>query len=297
MTNPANAQITPPDTVVAPPKGGEVFRQLLAHRLFMAGAVILALLGLAALIGPWILDRDPSAFNIRARFAPPGAEHPFGTDNFGRDVLTRVLYGARTSFWIGLTVAGLTGLLGALVGLIAGYFRRLDSILMRLMDALLAFPAILLAIGIAAALGPQLTSVIVALTVTYLPLAARVVRASVLVIRDLEYVDAARLAGAGPTRMIFRHILPNCMAPLIVQMTFVFAFAILAEAILSFLGIGPPPPAPTWGNIIAEGRSFAVEAWWIMLFPGIAISIAVLGANLMGDGLRDVLDPRLKISA
>jgi peptide/nickel transport system permease protein len=166
---------------------------------------------------------------------------------------------------------------------------------MRVMDALMAFPAILLAIGLAAALGSGITNLIIALSVAYMPRTARLVRASALVVRELEFVDAARVAGAGPLRIMFRHLLPNCMGPLLVQLTFVFAYAILAEAALSFLGIGVPPPAPSWGNIVAEGRDYAVEAWWIMLFPGLAISLAALGMNLLGDGLRDVLDPRLKV--
>ena len=192
-------------------------------------------------------------------------------------------------------MAVLAAIGGALVGTVAAWFRRLDSLLMRMMDALLAFPAILLAIGINAALGPQVSSVIVALASAYVPRCARIVRASALVIRELDYVDAARVSGAGGWRIIFRHILPNCLAPLLVTLTFIFAYAILAEATLSFLGIGPPPPHPSWGNIVAEGRDYSVEAWWIMLFPGLAISLSALGMNLLGDGLRDVLDPRLKI--
>jgi peptide/nickel transport system permease protein len=184
---------------------------------------------------------------------------------------------------------------GAIVGVLAAQYRRLDPVLMRFMDALMAFPAILLAIGLAAALGPGLFNLIIALSVAYMPRTARLVRASALVVRELEFVDAARVAGAGSLRIMLRHLLPNCMGPLLVQLTFVFAYAILAEAALSFLGIGPPPPAPSWGNIVAEGRDHAVDAWWIMLFPGIAISLAALGMNLLGDGLRDVLDPRLKV--
>ena len=167
--------------------------------------------------------------------------------------------------------------------------------MMRLMDGLMAFPAIILAIGLAAAMGPNVGSLIVALSVAYIPRTARIVRASALVVRELEFVDAARVSGAGNWRIIWRHLLPNCMGPLLVQLTFVFAYAILAEAALSFLGIGPPPPAPSWGNIIAEGRDQAIDSWWIMFFPGLAISLATLGMNLLGDGLRDVLDPRLKV--
>ena len=270
-------------------------RKLARHRSFRIGFVLIALLTLAAIFAPLLTGLDPTAMRIRFRFRPPSLAFPFGTDNFGRDLLTRVLYGARLSLWIGLGVALLSGAVGAIAGILAAQFRKLDAVLMRVMDALMAFPAIILAIGLAAALGPQTTSLIIALSVAYMPRTARIVRASALVVRELEFVDAARVIGASALRIVFRHLLPNCMGPLLVQLTFVFAYAILAEAALSFLGIGPPPPAPSWGNIIAEGRDNAVQAWWIMLFPGIAISLATLGMNLLGDGLRDVLDPRLKL--
>jgi peptide/nickel transport system permease protein len=206
-----------------------------------------------------------------------------------------VLYGSRVSLEIGFYTVVLTALVGTVVGAVAGYFRRLDELLMRIMDALMAFPTILLAIAITAALGPSKFNVVVALAVVYIPRTARIVRGSVLVVREMDYVQAARTVGAGHARILARHILPNCMAPLIVQLTFVFAYAVIAEAVLSFLGMGPPPPAPTWGNIIAEGRDFIREAYWITLFPGLAIAITVLGLNLLGDGLRDVFDPRMKV--
>lgn len=289
------AALTEADQLLAPRRRFRLARKLLRHRSFMIGLVIVLSLVLAAIVGPWLTGLDPTQMRMRNRFKAPEPGLWFGADQFGRDVLTRVLHGARLSLFIGLSVALVSGIVGTLIGIAAGYFRRLDSLLMRCMDALLAFPAILLAIGISAALGPQTTSVIVALGVAYIPRTARITRASTLVIREMEYVEAARLSGAGHLRMIFRHILPNCMGPLVVQLTFVFAYAILAEAALSFLGIGPPPPTPSWGNIIAEGRDYSVEAWWIMLFPGLAISLAALGMNLLGDGLRDVLDPRLKV--
>jgi peptide/nickel transport system permease protein len=270
-------------------------RRLLRHGSFRIGAALILVLALAAVFAPLITHVDPTAMRIRFRFRPPSAEFPFGTDMFGRSVFARVLYGARLSLWIGLSVAVLSGLLGALIGVLSAQWRRLDGLFMRLMDALAAFPAIVLAIGLGAALGPASGSLIIALTMAYVPRTARVVRASALVIRELDYVEAARVSGAGSARIVLRHLLPNCASPLLVQMTFVFAYAILAEAALSFIGIGPPPPAPSWGNIVAEGRDYAVEAWWIMLFPGIAISLAALGMNLLGDGLRDVLDPRMKV--
>ena len=273
----------------------QTLRKLLRHKSFLIGATLVGLITLAALAAPLLTHVDPTAMRIRFRFRPPSEAFLAGTDMFGRDVMTRVLYGARLSLWIGLAVAFLSGFFGGIIGLVAAQFRRLDSVLMRVMDALMAFPAILLAIGIGATLGPHADSVIIALSIAYMPRTARVVRATALVVRELDYVQAARACGAGNFRIIVRHILPNCMGSLQVQLTFVFAYAILAEAALSFLGIGAPPPTPSWGNIIAEGRDYAVEAWWIMLFPGLAISLAALGMNLLGDGLRDVLDPRLQV--
>ena len=284
-----------PEELLAPHKRFVLLRRLARHRSFRIGFVIVLLLTLAAILAPVLSSYDPTSGRARFRFRPPQAMYLFGTDNFGRDVFTRCLYGARLSLIIGLGTAVLSGVIGAACGIVSAQFRRLDGVMMRLMDGLLAFPAIILAIGLAAAMGPNVGSLIIALSVAYIPRTARIVRASALVIRELEYVDAARVAGASSLRIIVKHLLPNCMGPLLVQLTFVFAYAILAEAALSFLGIGPPPPAPSWGNIIAEGRDQAIDAWWIMLFPGLAISLATLGMNLLGDGLRDVLDPRLKV--
>ena len=286
---------TPSTQILAERRRFRILRKLAAHRSFKIGLVLVTVLVLCAIIGPLLTGTDPTAMSIRYRFKPPSARFPFGSDQYGRDILTRVLYGGRLSLSIGFSVALLSGVFGAMIGVMAGYFRALDPYVMRLMDALMAFPAILLAIGIGAALGAQASSIVVALAVAYVPRTARIVRASVLVIREMEYLQAARVSGAGDAHIILKHVLPNCLGPLIVQLTFIFAYAILAEATLSFLGIGPPPPAPSWGNIIAEGRDYSVEAWWVMLFPGLAVSLAALGMNLLGDGLRDVLDPRLKI--
>ena len=189
-------------------------------------------------------------------------------------------------------MALLTGILGTVLGTLASYVRWLDGLLMRVLDGLMAFPGVLLAIALASALGPSEMTVIIALTVTYTPRTARVVRAAVLVAQGMQYVEAARAVGAGHGRIIFRYILANALSPLIVQLTFVFAVSIIAEAIMSFLGVGPPPPAPSLGNIIADGRTYIQEAWWVAVFPGIVIAVAVLGLNLMGDGLRDIIDPR-----
>jgi peptide/nickel transport system permease protein len=268
--------------------------RLTRHRSFQIGLAIVAILALAAIFAPLLTSVDPSSMKVRFRFKPPSSAFPFGTDNFGRDIFTRVLYGARVSLWIGFVVALLSGLFGATFGILAAQFRRLDPFVMRVMDALMSFPAILLALGVTAALGPRMESVMVALTVAYVPAGVRLVRASALVVRELDYVDAARIAGASNARIMLRHILPNSVSPLLVHVTFVFAYAILAEAALSFLGVGVPPPTASWGNIIAEGRDYATEAWWVMLFPGLSITLAALGLNLLGDGLRDVLDPRLK---
>ena len=272
-----------------------VGRRLARHRSFVVGAGLFALVVAVALGAPVLAPSAPDRMQFRLRFSPPGPGLPFGTDNFGRDLLSRVVYGARLSLEIGFGVMVMSGVAGTLIGATAGYFRQLDDGLMRVMDALMAFPAVLLAIGITAALGPSMGNAMVALSAVYTPRTARIVRASALVVREMEYVQAARATGARHGRVLLYHVLPNCLAPLVVQLTFTFAYAVLTEAILSFLGMGPQPPTPTWGNIIAEGRGYVREAPWIALFPGIAIAVTVLGLNLLGDGLRDALDPRMKV--
>jgi peptide/nickel transport system permease protein len=272
-----------------------VARRLRRHRSFLTGVVLVGLVVGLAVLAELIAPTAPDRMQFRDRFAPPSSRFWLGTDNFGRDILSRVVYGARLSLEIGCGVMMLSGIAGTLVGAVAGYYRRLDGPLMRVMDALMAFPAVLLAIGITAALGPSMVNAMIALTAVYTPRTARIVRASVLVIRELDYVQAARAAGARHGRILLRHVLPNCLAPLIVQLTFIFAYAVLTEAILSFLGMGPQPPTPTWGNVIAEGRNYIREASWIALFPGLAIAVTVLGLNLLGDGLRDALDPRIEV--
>lgn len=270
-------------------------RRLLRNRAFVTGAVLFGIVALLSILAPLIAPSDPNRMAIRFRFRPPSAEYPFGTDNLGRNMVSRVLYGGRLSLEIGFWVVVLNAIFGILLGAAAGYFRRLDGILMRAADALMAFPAVLLAIGIAAALGPSITTVVTALAVVYIPRTARVLRASVLVVRELDYVQAARACGAGHWRILSKHILPNCLTPLIVQLSFVFAYAVLSEAVLSFLGLGAAPTTPSWGILIADGRGYIREASWLTILPGTAIAITVLGLNLLGDGLRDVLDPRLKV--
>jgi peptide/nickel transport system permease protein len=268
--------------------------RLLAHPSFRLGLVLFGLIALAGLLAAWIAPFDPVRNNFRVRFRAPDETFLFGTDRFGRDILSRTLHGINVSLRIGLAVALVTGIVGGLVGAVAGFVARLDGPIMRFLDALMAFPAVLLAIALAAALGPSELNVIVALSVAYAPRTARVARAGVLVVREFPFVEGARAIGASPARVLLRHILPNAAAPLVVQQTYVFALAVLAEAVLSFLGVGPPPPTPTLGGIIAEGRDYIQEAPWISLVPGVVIAMTVLGLNLMGDGLRDATDPRLR---
>jgi peptide/nickel transport system permease protein len=272
-----------------------IVRRLFRHRLFVSGLVLCLVIAAVAILAPVIAPTDPNKLAMRFKFLPPSWEHPFGADNFGRSLFSRVVWGARLSVAMGTAVVLLNAVFGTLIGAAAGYFHRLDNALMRVNDALMAFPPILLAIAIAAVLGPSTADVIIALSIAYIPRTARIVRSSVLVVREMEYVQAAVAAGAGHWRILRRHILPNSMAPLIVQLSFLFAYAVLSEATLSFLGLGAVPPTPTWGNIMAEGRQYMREAAWIIAIPGAALAITAMGLNLLGDGLRDVLDPRLKI--
>jgi len=284
----------PTETRISSARWGTL-RRLLRHPSFRTGLVLAVVIVLAAIFVPAISGVDPNKLSMRTRFVPPGAAFLFGSDNFGRSQLARIAYGARLSLMIGTSVVLLNAVFGTLLGALAGYFRWLDNPLMRFNDALMAFPAILLAIGVTAVLGRSIPNVILALSIVYVPRTARIVRASVLVIRQMEFVQAAVAAGAGHWRILRRHILPNSMAPLIVQLSFLFAYAVLTEATLSFLGLGAEPPTPTWGNIMAEGRQYMREAPWIITIPGGALAMTVLALNLLGDGLRDVLDPRLKI--
>jgi peptide/nickel transport system permease protein len=270
-------------------------KRLFRHRLFMTGLVLFLIIAITAILAPWITDVDPNRLSMRNKFKPPGEGWVFGTDSFGRSLWSRVVWGAQLSMLIGASVVALNAVFGILIGAAAGYFRRIDNLLMRINDALMAFPAILLAIAVTSVLGPSTFNVILALGIVYIPRTARIVRSSVIVLREMEFVQAAVAAGAGHWRILTRHILPNAMAPVIVQLSFLFAFAVLSEATLSFLGVGAVPPTPTWGNIMSEGRDFLREAPWIITIPGIALMITVMGLNFLGDGLRDVLDPRLRI--
>lgn len=292
MADPDPTSAQPPEPK---PAGTTLWRRLLGHRLFITGAILFGLVLAMALFADILATAAPEKMNVRARFRTPQWAFLLGTDNYGRDIWSRLLYGSRLSLSIGFAVVLVTGAAGTCIGLLAGYFKRLDGPLMRLMDALMAFPAILLAIAIASALGPSAVNAVFALAAVYTPRTARIVRGSVLVVREMDYVQAAVASGARHGWIIWRHILPNSLAPLTVQLTFIFAYAVLAESILSFLGVGPPPPTPSWGSMIAEGQAYLREAPLMALFPGIAIAVTAMGLNLLGDGLRDVLDPRLKV--
>ncbi|WP_022873231.1 ABC transporter permease [Nesterenkonia alba] len=265
-------------------------RRFAAHKLAFTGGSILVIVTLVAIFGPML---TPSPFDVAGanRLQPPSLEHPFGTDNYGRDVLARVAEGARVSLFVGAFTAVCTAVLGCAVGLYAAYNRVADMILMRISDGLMAFPAILLAIAIMAALGQQTSNVIIALTIVFTPYVARIVRSSALVVREQTFVEALKAQGASRTRIIWINIAPNVVSPLIVQATFVFADSIITEAALSFLGAGVPPPAPSWGNMLLDGKNLIYTAWWMTVFPGVFIMSTILAINLLGDGLRDLLDP------
>ena len=259
----------------------------------LIGLLVIVAMIVLALLAPLISPYDPAQLAVRDRLQGPSWQHLFGTDDLGRDVLTRVLSSGRTSITVGFAVVIFSSIIGVFLGLMAGFFRRLDTPVSRLIDAMMAFPDILLAIALVAALGASATNVVIALGVVYAPRLARVVRASTLVIRELPYVEAARALGVPTHVTLVRHVLRNVTSPLLVQATFIFANAILAEAGLSFLGVGISPDIPTWGTMISVGRQYLDQAPWIMWFPGGAIIITVLSLQLVGDGLRDFLDPRL----
>jgi peptide/nickel transport system permease protein len=280
---------------VAPAARVRWTQRLRRNRNVVLGTAIFLLLLGTALLAPWISTHVPTRLNPANRLKPPSAQHLLGTDEFGRDVYSLVVYGSRVSLLVGGVTMLITSVGGIAIGLVAGYYRRLDLVVMRVMDGLMAFPAILLAIAFMAARGPGVGNVIVALSLAYMPRTALLIRSTVLSLRELDYVQAARALGRRDLGIAFGHILPNCMAPVLVQGTFVFAYAVLAEAILGFLGVGVPPYVPSWGNVIASGKNVIREAFWVSLFPGITLTVAGLSLNLLGDGLRDTLDPRLRV--
>jgi peptide/nickel transport system permease protein len=269
-------------------------RLLLRRRIALVGAILVAINVLIAVFAPAIGRWEPQLLDVKARLSPPDPRHWMGTDDVGRDVWSRVVYGTRLSMLVGGVVMLFSFVGGVVFGLLGGYYRPLDNVLMRIMDGFMAFPPIILAIALMASLGPSVVNVIVALGVVYVPRVARIVRGSVLVIRETPYVEAARALGVPDLTVLRRHVLPNCLSPVIVQGTFIFAAAVLGEAALSFLGVGVPPQIPSWGNVLAEGRLYLQQAPWLTLFPGAAIMACILGLNLFGDGLRDMLDPKMQ---
>jgi len=271
-----------------------LLRKLFGRKVVLVGGVVLVAMALAALAAPWITPYDPMALKVLDRLQSPRAAHWFGTDELGRDVFSRVVFGARYSLMIGACVVVVSVMAGVLLGLFAGFFRHLDAPIMRVVDAMMSFPDILLAIALVAALGASMTNVIIALSIVYTPRVARVVRASALVVRELLFIEAARALGVSTSRILFIHVLQNIASPILVQATFIFAFAILAEAGLSFLGVGVPPALPTWGTMIAASQQYAHRAIWLPLFPGVAIVLAALSLQMVGDSLRDLLDPKLR---
>ncbi len=261
--------------------------------LAVVGTVVLVVLVVVGVFGRWLAPYGVNDVDVANMLHGPSWSHLFGTDELGRDVLSRVLVAARVSLEVGVVSVGLALAVGVAIGLVAGYYRGwVDNVLMRCMDVLFAFPVLLLAVAIVAVLGPGLGTAMVAIGVVYAPIFARVTRASVLSVREQVYVRAATSIGASDLRIMRRHVLPNIAAPLIVQTSLSLAFAILSEAALSFLGLGVQPPSPSWGRMLFDGRGFVTDAWWLGVFPGVAILLTVLAFNLVGDALRDVLDPR-----
>lgn len=274
-------------------KRSRVPRWLRKHPTLIIGGLLLIVMVVLSLAAPWIATHDPQDIDPLARMKPPSAEHYFGTDAMGRDVFSRAVWGGRVSLIVGLSVALLATAGGVLLGLIAGFVRWADNIIMRFMDGLMAIPGILLAIALMAVTRASLTTVILAITIPEIPRVVRLVRSMALSLREQLFVEAAHAVGTRLPAILWRHVLPNLLAPLIVQATFVAASAVLIEASLSFLGVGVPAQTPSWGNMMAEGRNFVAVGFHLILYPGILLAVTVLSINLLGDGLRDALDPRL----
>jgi peptide/nickel transport system permease protein len=264
------------------------------HPYITTSIIILIILISLSLFAPLLTDYNPVRNNARNRLQPPSKEHLLGTDQYGRDIFTRILYGLRTSIEVGISVVILTVIFGGIVGIVAGYYPQIDKIIMRVLDAMMAFPGIIIAISLAAIWGAGKLNIILALSFAYFPKMARIIRSAVISIKDLDYVDSARAAGANDLRIIFKYILKNSASPIMVQATFNFALAILDEAALSFLGVGIMPPAPSLGAMVTDARTYMVVAPWMILAPGMMIILSVLSLNLLGDGMRDLLDPHLK---
>jgi len=299
---PADAIALPAERAAARREWVAFVRRLARRRTALFGLVVVAVVFGAAFGAPWLTAWDPTEQDITNRLKPPGSPDPsgrmhlLGTDHLGRDLLARVIFGARPALMVGFAAVAISGILGMVVGLLSGYFGgRTDDVFMRLADIQLAFPFILLAIAVIGVLGPSLPVIIVVIGVSSWVVYARVVRGSVLSLREREFVQAAQALGSGDGRILLRHILPNALTPWLVVATLDMARVIVIESALSFLGLGVQPPTPTWGGMLADGRVYISTAWWLATFPGLAILVTVLGINLFGDGLRDTLDPRLKV--
>lgn len=277
----------------APRTDASFLTLLFSRRAVLLALIVFVLIMLLCIFAPLVSPVDPAKMSVRARLTPPGDAYLLGADAFGRDVMARLLYAGRVSLLIGLGVATLSSVAGIILGLLAGFFRHLDAPMSRLVDAMMAFPDILLAIALVSILGGSVVNVIIALSIVYTPRIARIVRASTLVIRELPYVEAATALGSSTATIMFTHVLRNILSPIIVQATFIFAYAMLSEAGLSFLGVGIDPSTPSWGTMINEGRQYLDQAAFLIIFPGLAISLSVLALQLIGDGFRDALDPRL----
>jgi peptide/nickel transport system permease protein len=296
MSGAPGAVTLPPLAAVARTSESELaraLRVLTRRKIAVIGLILMLLVALVGALAPLIAS-DPQRIDVVARLTAPGDTHWFGTDDLGRDVFSRVVFGARLSLGVGAAVTVFAFVVGLLSGLVAGFYQGLDNAIMRFMDGLMAFPAIVLAVALMAALGPSVLNVILAIGVVYAPRVARVVRGSVLVVREMSYVEAARALGASDRMLVLRHVLPNCLSPVIVQGSFIFAAAVLTEAALSFLGVGVPPYVPSWGNILAEGRLYLQQAPWLVIYPGVAIMATIFGLNLLGDAVRDLLDPKVR---
>jgi peptide/nickel transport system permease protein len=274
---------------------GELWYRFRKNKLALIGFIVIFSFMFLAIAAPFVAPYDPYKMDTTSALSGPTAEHWFGTDQFGRDILSRIIYGAQISLKVGMISVGIALVFGVIMGIVAAYYGKwVDGILSRITDVMFSFPDILLALVIMAILGPSLTNLMIAIGIVYTPTFARIARGSVLSIKDSLYIEAARSMGVNNFTIMWRHILPNALAPIIVQVTLSFAFAILAEAALSFLGLGVSPDTPSWGIMLSEGKDWLERAWWAAVFPGIAITLAVFSFNVMGDGIRDALDPRLK---
>jgi peptide/nickel transport system permease protein len=287
------AEATLPLTAFTAPPPSLRWRWLRKHPTLILGALLLLAVAILSLAAPWIATHDPQEIDPLARLLPPSAEHRFGTDALGRDVFSRAVWGGRVSLAVAVATAALATAVGTLLGLIAGFVRWAEGPVMRIMDGLMAIPDILLAIALMAVIRPSLTTVIVAITIPQIPRVVRLVRSLALTLREQLFVEAARAIGTRLPAILWRHVLPNIVTPLVVQATYVAAAAVLTEAALSFLGVGVPTQVPSWGNMMAEGRNVVAVAFHIILCPGLLLAATVLAINLLGDGLRDALDPRL----